>query len=327
MGALNIPLNSVSFEAPRLSFELRPDSGTFHYDGTMRDDSLTGSWDLFGFESQVSVRRIAAEPIPYMQEQLSCQNGNVTLAGTLLIPTSQGSRHPVLVFIHGSGTVPRQSNNFLADHFARLGVASLIFDRRGSGSSTGDWQEADFNDLAQDALACVQVVKGRDDINPGMIGLIGGSQAGWIGPLAASLSPDGAFLVMISGPAVTVEREGWWDRGFRLRERGFTEDEIEQALSILRMNDGVTRSGQGLAELEAEIEQVRGERWFSSFSFEKPQPVDSPFRRFYRRIIDFDPHPVLERISVPSLWLYGERDESMPAMESVTILEGLRAQG
>ena len=180
--------------------------------------------------------------------------------------------------------------------------------------------------MAQDALACVQVVKGRDDINPRMIGLIGASQAGWIGPLAASLSRDVAFLIMISGATVTVAREGWWDREYRLREGGFTESEIEQALSLLRMNDEVTRTGQGLAELEAAVEQAREERWFAVFDFKTP-PLDSPFRRFYRRIIDFDPRSVLETISVPSLWLYGARDETMPALESAAILERLRVRG
>ena len=117
MGALNFPLNKVSFEAPHLSFELRPDSGTFHFDGTVSDDSLTGSWNFFGFESHVSVRRTDAELMPYRREELSCRNGNVTLAATLLVPASQG-QHPALVFLHGSGTVTRQANAtvFRADH-------------------------------------------------------------------------------------------------------------------------------------------------------------------------------------------------------------------
>ena len=326
MGALNFPLNRVSFEAPRLSFELRPDSDAFNFEGTLSDNSLTGSWDLFGFESQVSMQRTVAARTPYVEEGVSCRNQDVTLSGTLLVPASQGP-HPVLIFLHGSGAAVRQSNNFLADHFARRGIASLIFDKRGSGASTGDWREANFNDLAQDVLACVQVVKDRGDIDPRMIGLIGGSQAGWIGPLAASLSQDVAFLIMISGPTVTVAREGWWDREFRLREHGFTESEIEQAVLLLKMNDEVTRTGQGLAKLEAEIDRVRGERWFAAFGFEAPPPIDAPFRQFYRRIIDFNPGPILDRTTVPSLWIYGGRDESMPAQESAKILAELKMRG
>jgi len=39
----------------------------------------------------------------------------------------------------------------LAYRFAETGVAALIFDQRGVGQSSGDWQTARFEDLAADA--------------------------------------------------------------------------------------------------------------------------------------------------------------------------------
>ena len=90
------------------------------------------------------------------------------------------------------------------------------------------------------------------------------------------------------------------------------------------MNDQVTRTAQGVAELEAAVDRVRGERWFETFGF---TPTPMPFRVFYRRIIDFDPLPVLQTVSVPSLWLFGGRDAEMPSAESAAILEELKAQG
>jgi dienelactone hydrolase len=44
-------------------------------------------------------------------------------------------------------------------------------------------------------------------------------------------------------------------------------------------------------------------------------------------VIDFDPVPILQNVFVPSLWIYGGRDQSVPAMESVAILERLKAHG
>ncbi len=180
-------MKNVSFASPDFRFELPTDAGVFKFNGTVRGDSLTGSWNLFGFESQVSLKRGIDEPTPYKQEQVNCRNGDVTLAGTLFIPSTK-KRHPAVLFLHGSGTATRDGNRFLADHFARQGVATLIFDKRGSGSSTGNWREADFNDLAKDVLACVQVLKSRKDIDTKKIGLVGASQAGWVAPLAASMS-------------------------------------------------------------------------------------------------------------------------------------------
>jgi pimeloyl-ACP methyl ester carboxylesterase len=327
LGGLNIPLKNISFESSNLRFDLPTDAGTFQFNGTVRGDSLTGFWNLFGFESQVTVKRSVAESLSYTQEETTCRNGEIALSGTLFVPKSRQKRHPALVFLHGSGTVTRDGNRFLADHFARRGVATLIFDKRGSGSSTGNWLDADFNDLAHDALACVQLLKSRKDINSKKIGLIGASQAGWVGPLAASMSRDVAFLIIISGPTVTVDREGWWDAEFRLRSRGFTASEIEQALALLRMNDDVTRTGRGLAELEAAIERAKNERWFATLDLREPSAIDSPSRRWYQRLIDFNPVPFLEKISIPSLWIYGERDESIPSAESAAILEKLKRRG
>ena len=55
--------------------------------------------------------------------------------------------------------------------------------------------------------------------------------------------------------------------------------------------------------------------------------ANAQFRRFYRRIIDFDPLPVLQRIPIPTLWLLGDRDAEMPSEETAEILQRLKAQG
>jgi dipeptidyl aminopeptidase/acylaminoacyl peptidase len=89
--------------------------------------------------------------------------------------------HPAVIFVHGSGAADRESNRFYADLFARHGIATLIYDKRGVGASTGDWRYVHLNDLAEDALAGVQLLKCRKDINPNQIGIFGGSQGGgWL---------------------------------------------------------------------------------------------------------------------------------------------------
>ena len=326
LGGLEIPLKTVSYQSPALKFELQTDAGNVVFNGTLSKNSLIGSWNLFGFDSQVSLKRAAAKPKPYTQEEVRCQNGDVTLAGTLLLPKTK-NRHPALVFLHGSGATKRNINRFLADHFARKGVAALIFDKRGTGSSTGNWRQSDFNDLARDAASCVEILKNRRDINKRQIGLIGASQSGWVAPLVVSMSPNIAFMINVSGAFIPVAREGWWEAEFRLREKGFSPGEIEKAVALLKQNDEVTRTGKGLAELEASVERAKGERWFPLLEFGTPLPGNHPSRLSYRRVIDFDPLPVLEKLSVPSLWIYGGRDQTVPAMESAANLEKLKAQG
>jgi pimeloyl-ACP methyl ester carboxylesterase len=325
--AYRYPLRNILVTGSNLTFELVGDAGAFAFNGSIDGNSLTGSWNLFGVIADVSMARGVLPPIPYTREAITCRNGSLTLAGTLLIPNGSGP-YPAVVFVHGSGSETRDASNFLADRITREGVASLTFDKRGAGASNGDWREATFTDLARDVLACVDVLKVRRDIIRNKIGLAGASQAGWIAPLAASLSPDVAFLALISGPAVPVWREGWWDAEYRMRQRGFGATDIEKARTILRLNDEVTRTGRAFGELQRLVDVQRAEAWFPALGLPEPlPPPDAPFRRFYRRILDFDPLPILQRMSIPSLWLLGDRDAEMPSEETAAILEQLKQQG
>jgi hypothetical protein len=290
MGLLNFPLKNVLQDGSNLQFDLATDTGSFTFKGNTRGDSLTGSWKLFGFDSQVSMIRTGIERLPYNSEEVTCRGRNVNLAGSLSIPKSPSVRHPAVVFVHGSGPSPRQAFNFWADQFTRMSVASLVFDKRGSGLSTGNWHDADFNDLAHDVLACVDVLKARSDIDGRRIGLFGQSQGGWVGPLAASLSPTIAWLVVVSGAAVTPARQGWWEVDSKLRKRGIQQEDIDRASSFWQLNDDVTRTGERFAELQAAVDSARDTSWFGALGFPRNTPAaDAPVRRFLRRIIDFDP--------------------------------------
>ncbi len=138
------------------------------------------------------------------------------LSGTLYLPTSPGP-HPALVFVHGSGPQTRLDNWSMADRFARAGIACLSFDKRGTGKSTGDWEQADFDVLADDVLAAVERLRARPEIQADQIGLWGVSQAGWVIPLAANKSDHVAFCIPVSGGAVSPAEQELWRRTQYLR--------------------------------------------------------------------------------------------------------------
>src|SRR5262249_1785245 len=109
----------------------------------------------------------------------------------------------------GSGAQDRNEEIFghkpflvLADHLTRAGIAVLRVDDRGVGGSTGVLSLATTSDLADDALAGVRFLKTRPRIAADRIGLLGHSEGGIIGPLAASRSADVAFLVLLAGTGV-----------------------------------------------------------------------------------------------------------------------------
>jgi len=150
--------------------------------------------------------------------ELTFPSRDATLAATLHLPAGHPP-FPAIVLAHGSGRITRDQLRFTVDRFLPMGIAVLAYDKRGVGQSTGTYVNVGtpdsievFDRLAADALAGVAVLKTRPDIDPRRIGLGGGSQAGWIVPLGASKSRDVAFLVITSGPAVTVGEEMAYSR-------------------------------------------------------------------------------------------------------------------
>ncbi len=180
---------------------------------------------------------IAAAVVLYLRlpwirtETVRYQSGDVTLVATLALPRWHDGPYPAAVVVSGSGGYPRLLHWLVAKPLVPQGMAVLMYDKRGVGDSSGTNPQdlvgnPSFRDvgnpdapqfhpdiaaavqmidiLAGDALAGVKWLKTRADIDPSRIGFVGVSQAGWIMPLAASRSEDVAFIVNISGPAVTV---------------------------------------------------------------------------------------------------------------------------
>lgn len=177
------------------------------------------------------------------------QNGDISLGGTLTLPSTPGP-HPAVILVHGSGRVTRNNFASLSTLMGDVGIALLRYDKRGVGESTGNYRV--FNkensvrlvkDLAGDALAWVEFLRNHEDIDSEKIGLIGGSQAGWINPLAASMSEHVAFIVNFPGPTVTVGQEYFYSTltgGQQFNQdrtiNGFT---IEQLTEMTRKYMGV----------------------------------------------------------------------------------------
>jgi dienelactone hydrolase len=220
------------------------------------------------------------------REELSFDSQGARLAGVLHVPAGRG-RRPAVVLVHGSGRITAERQ--LAGPANRLmaaGFAVFAYDKRGVGQSGGEYSnvgpsnsERMFDLLASDALAAVEALRSRRDIDPARIGLMGFSQGGWIAPLAASRSPHVRFVVTVSGPAVSVGEE--------------------IAYSRLAGADPGSLQGLADAEIAARMKEFTGPHGYT-------------------------PEPVLMKLTVPSLWVLGEQDRSIPLERTVAVLKRLR---
>ncbi len=312
---LQYPLAMVTYALPRVHFAL---GGGMIFDGALAGDAITGGFRNGGAAGTFTLKRIQPGAFPYKVEEVRFRNGSVTLAGTLCIPSSAG-RHPAIIFNHGSGPESRWgTNRFWADQFARAGVAALCYDKRGCGVSTGDWKQADFNDLAHDCLAALQMLQARSDINPKKIGIYGHSQGGFIAPLIASQSPGVAFIIAADSPGGVAYEQDLFRVRTLLTDEGYPPADIAKAMTFFALFIEVARTGQGWERLDAALPQAKSEKWFEDVV---PPPRGNWLYAYYQKTGSYNSLPFWEKIHVPTLLIYGERDRNTPPSESIQNIE------
>jgi pimeloyl-ACP methyl ester carboxylesterase len=117
----------------------------------------------------------------------------------------------------------------LADHLADHGIASIRWDDRGMGESTGvHTHQYTVEGYVDDALAVIGMLRSRHDTQASGIGLLGISQGGLLGPMTAARSRDVAHVVRMSGPVLDAPRVNVRYRRRVLEGDGRSPEELER---------------------------------------------------------------------------------------------------
>ncbi len=350
-GASGLPLLNVRVEGTRAHFELPTGPTVASFDGEVKADVMSGTFEQGPAKGTFEIRRTGAAPPPeppppYKQEEVKIQAGAVSLAGTLTIPPA-GGPHPVVVLITGSGPQNRDEELFgfkpfkvIADHLTRAGIAVLRCDDRGVGGSTGNTAHATSADFAEDVLAEVQFLKARPDIDKTHIGLLGHSEGGLIAPMAAVKSTDVAFIVLVSGPALTGEKIMLAQAELIAKAEQIPDEQIRANADLQRQMFASVRSGTGweavteageklaaaaLARLPEAQRKAIGDPQAAS---RQQIAAQVAFARtpWFRYFLDYDPTPTLAKVKVPVLAIFGEKDLQVPAAANRQAMEEVFAR-
>jgi pimeloyl-ACP methyl ester carboxylesterase len=238
------------------------------------------------------------------------------LVGDLFLPptASAGRPVPVVVLVTGSGPASRHWEDFGA-RFTAAGLGAYGYDKPGVGDSTGDWASQTLHDRADEVLAAVTTLSALPGVDARRIALFGGSQGGWVAPLAAARSGAIRAVAFFSGPGVSVADNEAYQIEHRDPAEGFSDDEVASALALFRRILARVRAGDDPADVLAGEEPLLSERFAGLVEI-----TDARELAFFGRIADYDPAPALEALRCPVLAIYGSADRLVAVEASIAAL-------
>ena len=276
---------------------------------------------------------------PSRDEEVVFRDGDTTLAGMLIAPAKPGP-HPAIVLLHGSGPLTRHSFGPWPRFFNSLGMAVLVFDKRGTGASTGVRLDASTgapatlssrsypNDLVDDALAALRFLQHRPEIDPKQIGFWGSSEGGMLATQVAARAGDVAFAIDSSGFMGPLWETLLYQAGALAKGRGAPASEVDETIAFTRLWMEVARTGKGYDEFLTRRQALIASGRSSLLSYESANFTSlEQMRWVWDHILAFSPLPALRNVKVPVLGIWGEADPLTDAPKAARAMRDALSKG
>ena len=304
------PVKEVSYNDPHLLIDI--DYGKFILTVHSSSQEMTGEDKEWGPPVTLHLKRVLAHPRCYRMRDVVISNHDIRIAGTLYLPLSPG-KHPAIVMVMGSGDQGRTSQFYRAwgPFFAERGLVALLYDKRGVGSSSGNWKQSTFGDLSSDAAAASELLSKQPEVDSKRLGIMGISQGGYIAALTVRNSHIIRFVILDVTPAVTTEEQGLERVEYTMRRDGASAEDIREALDYTKQAFQCAYSGKGWTELKKRSEELKSKTWAETVGL-----VEDETELETIRLQEFDPVPSLTEIKTPVIALYGGIDTLVPPQEN-----------
>jgi len=277
----------------------------------------------------------AGERIAFDVTDVTFRGRDVDLAGRLVLPRGSGPV-PIVVLVHGAERDSALVGYALQRIFPAEGGGAFVYDKRGTGKSGGKYTQV-FDVLADDAVAAMREARRIAGPRAGRVGYQGGSQAGWVLPLAATRAPVD-FSIVSFGLAVTVIDEDQQQVALEMQVKGYGPDVIAKALEVADAAENViaSRFTEGFERLDAVRAKYRNEPWYKdvhgNYTYLLLPHSEAQLRELAKQYdwgtpFHYDPMPTLRKVTVPQLWILGEDDFEAPSAETSRRIKALGAEG
>ena len=233
----------------------------------------------------------------------------VTLAGELTLPEGNDG-FPAVVLVSGADASNRDMELFdhrpllvLADHLTQAGIATLRYDNRGVGQSTGDNEAATPEDFATDAAAALRFLRAVSGVDATRTGILGHTDGGLAAVLAGEAPAFNVLLAMPTQPAFEVLMRRSRDVGAL---QGTPEEVLDQQASLQSQLFEAVRSAPSREQAQAAVVNLLVNAGLSpQRASDEAEGLTRPWLLW---ILDYDPLPALRAVQTPVLALYGDKD-------------------
>ncbi len=251
-----------------------------------------------------------ADPGRFVESETAVGKGTLSLPATLTLPRGYGPRWPALVLVHGSGpndrneTIgPNRPFQDIAWGLASRGIAVLRYEKRTrvhGARMAADPRFSSFTvkeETVDDAVEAVKLLRGRPEIDPGRIFVLGHSLGGMLIPRIAAASGDlAAGFVIMAGLT-----------------RPIPETYLEQMTYILSLDGGLSDEDEKqLADIRAQVARINALQEADRAS---PERILNVGPAYWLDLRAYDPPRSALQMAKPLLLLQGSRDYQVTARD------------
>lgn len=234
-------------------------------------------------------------------EELFIPANGFNIAATITPPASPAGKAPVVILLSGSGAQDRDETVFgipiLGQVAARLSDAGYFvvrYDKRGVGQSGGRIESTSIEAYAEDALAVVQWVRRRNDIDRDRLALVGHSEGGAVALLAAGRKKgDIDAIALVAAPGDTGRAITLAQQRHALNRSSESEASKKEKIALQNKLMDAVITGRGWETVPPELRRQADTLWFKSW-------------------LSFDPAEAMRKTNQPVLVVQGALDSQIP---------------
>lgn len=296
------------------------------FEGTMEEQTITGTFTQNGMSLPLTLKpgeqknnrpQTPVPPFPYITEEVTFSNGDITLNGTLTLPEGWDKNTKAVVMVTGSGQQNRDEEIFdhkpfavIADALARKGIASLRYDDRGWGNKAIRFTDFTTDDFKHDTAAGIDLLRRKFKT----VGVIGHSEGGTIALMLASEGKTD-FIVSLAGMTISGKQTLLNQNIDALRSIGLQEETVKKYSEVISDIFDKVAEGQDIDEYLKGAENMEN---FKPIIDQAKKLLTSPYMRHF---ITIDIHNSLPNIKCPVLALNGKKDTQVAYKQNLEVLE------